>query len=367
MEFDLTGGRPGAIIETEEQLERKEEIFQELEDRGYPEWFDEYGEQVDEEGAEYDIDDPDAVDSSTLGTWDIHDLKSTFDYEYDPASGDPDPNLLDTTSNKFVTETEKDEDGIEVGWDPVFGPSNPIDTRTIVGVKESYVVDKDTRDETMLTPSFAEGDPEMGFNEEVRAFRNSLDVIETYIDPYLPEDMPVPRHVARWHGYPIPKTYPPKNYTNNRFTKEEDMTPFDEYEPHRARKMAVQYARAKNCEWLPAGVSTALHEKLRAPYEAHGTLTGTLRKGDCDPAIVERIRPALKILGSCAELLSIGNEGTVFRFHYHGLMKNKFGMAAWTETLIRDCGIECTGVVFETGFRRRDPAYDGGDAWYGPY
>jgi hypothetical protein len=366
MEFDLTGGRPGAIVETEEQLERKEAIFDELEERGYPEWFNDYGELLEMEGAEYDLDDPEAIDSSTLGIWDIHDLKSQFDYEYDPASGDPDPNLFDSTNELFVKETEKDEEGIEVGWDPVFGPSNPIDTRTKVGTKDSYMVDEATRDDSLLMPVFNEGDPEADFNEEIRTFRKSLDIIESYTDPFLP-GLQVPRHVAKWHGYPIPMTYPQKNYTNNRFTKEEHVTPFDDYAPHKARKLAVQYARAKNCEWLPAGVSTEHHEKVRAPYEQHGTLVGTLRKGDVHQEIVERIRPALKILGSCAELLSTENEGTVFRFHYHGLIKNKFGMAAWTETLIRDCGVKCTGVVFETGFRKRDPAYDGGDPWYGPY
>ena len=41
------------------------------------------------------------------------------------------------------------------------------------------------------------------------------------------------------------------------------------------------------------------------------------------------------------------------------------GMACWTETLIRECGVEVTGVVFETGFRSRDPAYDGGDPYFG--
>ena len=103
----------------------------------------------------------------------------------------------------------------------------------------------------------------------------------------------------------------------------------------------------------------------REPYDRIGTLVGTTRKGEIDPQLKEAIQPALDILGSCAELLSIENEGTVFRFHYHGLMKNKFGMSCWTETLIRDCGVEVTGVVFETGFRRRDPAYDGGDPYYG--
>jgi hypothetical protein len=76
-----------------------------------------------------------------------------------------------------------------------------------------------------------------------------------------------------------------------------------------------------------------------------------------DPKIVERIKPVLKILGSSAELLGIKNEGTVFLFNYHGLMRNRFGMAAWTDTRIRDCGVERSYVVFETGFHRRDPVH----------
>mmetsp|Transcript_20386 Transcript_20386/g.36982 ORF Transcript_20386/g.36982 Transcript_20386/m.36982 type:complete len:417 (-) Transcript_20386:359-1609(-) len=365
-EFDLTGGRPGAIVETEEELARKEEIQRELDDRGYPDWLEEYGESLEEVGAEYDIDDPEAIDSSTLGTWDIHDLNSEFDYEWKPENGKPDPNLIDVTKEDYIPANPVDEDGIEVGWTAMFGASNPIDTRTIVGTKDSFMVDEETKDDSLLTPLFDDDDAEISYNEDIRTFRKSLDIIETYVDPFLPENMQVPRHVAKWHGYPMPKAYPQKNYTNNRFTKEEHVTPFDDYDPHKARKLAVQYARAKNCEWLPAGVSEKEHKRIRAPYEACGTLVGTLRKGECDEEIVERIKPALKILGSCAELLSI-TDGTVFRFYYHGLMKNKFGMAAWTESLIRDCGAECTGVVFETGFRRRDPAYDGGDHWYGPY
>lgn len=312
-EFDLTGGRPGAIVETEEQLVRKEEMQGELDDRGYPDWLEEYGESLEEEGAQYDIDDPDAIDSSTLGTWDIHDLNSEFDYEWDPKSGKPDPNLIDTTKDDYVSENPVDEDGIEIGWTSMFGASNPIDTRTIVGTKDSYMVDEETKDDSLLTPLFDEGDVELSYNEDIRTFRKSLDIIETYTDPFLPEDIQVPRHVAKWHGYPMPTTYPQKNYTNNRFTKQEDVTPFDDYDPHKARKLAVQYARAKNCEWLPAGVSQKEHEKIRAPYEACGTLVGTLREGECDSEIVERIKPALKILGSCAELLSI-TDGTVFRY-----------------------------------------------------
>jgi hypothetical protein len=176
--------------------------------------------------------------------------------------------------------------------------------------------------------------------------------------------MIVPRHVAKWYGYDEKLRFPAKNYTNNRFTKEGDLTNFDELTPFRARQKAVELARAKNAEWLPDGFSQEYHIRQRQPYEDVGTLVGTTRKGQIDEDIVELIQPALNVLGSCAELLSI-EQGTVFRFHYYGLMKNKYGMACWTETLIRDCGVEVTGVVFETGFRRRDPAYDGGDPYYG--
>jgi hypothetical protein len=81
---------------------------------------------------------------------------------------------------------------------------------------------------------------------------------------------------------------------------------------------------------------------------------------------VAKIRPALEVLGDVVELLSIEAE-TVFRFKYHGLIKNKRGMEAWAGVLIRNCDVDCTGVVFETGFRKRDPWYDGGNHWYGPY
>jgi hypothetical protein len=224
------------------------------------------------------------------------------------------------------------------------------------------MIDDRSRDDTMLTPQFYEGDPEIGFNEDIVQFRKSLDIMETYIDPFLPDDMPIPRHVAKWHGYPEQTFLEPKNYTNNRFT--EKPTDFDAMTPHRARQRAVELARSKNAEWLPDGVSQAWHTEQRQPYEDCGTLVGTLRKGECDETIVKQIQPALKVLGSSVELLSI--DGSVFRFHYHGLMKNRHGMRCWAETMLADCGVEVTGVVFETGFRRRDPAYDGGDYWYGP-
>lgn len=380
-QFDLTGGRPGTIIESESELEEKEEILNEVEindasETGridYPDWLkSDYGFLEEDEDVEYDTDDPDAIDGSTLGRYDITDLNTKFDYEWDPET-DEDPNLLETQmkdntipSSNFVLETEKDEEGIEVGFDSLFGVSNPIDERTKIGSIDSYMVDVNTRDEEMLTPEFFPDDPEKAFNEDVVQYRKSLDIIETYQDEFLPENMPVPRNVAKWYGYPEPLSLPPKNYTNNRFTKPEDMTNFDEMTPYRARERAIELARSNNAEWMQDGVSQAWHQEQRRPYEEQKTLVGTLRKGHCDPDTLEMIKPALQVLGSSAELLSIeGEENTVFRFHYHGLMKNKYGMSCWTETLIRDCGVNVTGVVFETGFRARDPAYDGGFAYHG--
>eukprot|EP00535_Pseudo-nitzschia_heimii_P008088 CAMPEP_0197183370 /NCGR_PEP_ID=MMETSP1423-20130617/7781_1 /TAXON_ID=476441 /ORGANISM="Pseudo-nitzschia heimii, Strain UNC1101" /LENGTH=577 /DNA_ID=CAMNT_0042633947 /DNA_START=168 /DNA_END=1901 /DNA_ORIENTATION=+ len=380
-QFDLTGGRPGTIIESEIELEEKEGIMKEVEindksatgRKTYPQWLkNDYGFLQEDEDAEYDNDDPNAIDGSTLGQYDITDLNTKFDYEWNPETDD-DPNLLETQmrddtipSANFVLETEKDEEGIEVGFDSLFGVSNPIDERTKIGTLDSYMVDVNTRDEKMLTPEFFPDDPEKAYNEDIVQYRKSMDIIETYQDEFLPKDMPVPRNVAKWYGYPEPLSLPPKNYTNNRFTKPEDLTNFDEMTPHRARERAVELARSNNAEWMPDGVSQSWHQEQRRPYEEQETLIGTLRKGHCDPDTLEMIKTALQVLGSSAELLSIeGEENTVFRFHYHGLMKNKYGMSCWTETLLRDCGVDVTGVVFETGFRARDPAYDGGFAYHG--
>mgnify|MGYP005854648907 CR=1 FL=1 len=372
-----TDNRPGAIIETEEQLEIKDRIIQEMEQgeaRKYPKWlYTDYGELKELEEAEYDTDDPEAIDSSTLGTWTIFDLESQFEYEWHPNKSDePDPNkaALTEPDTRYLPETPKDEDGIEVGFTAVFGPSNPIDERTILGTKDSFMIDGRYRDDSLLTPQFPEDDPEIEYNENVVQFRQSLELLETYIDPFLPEDMPVPRHVAKWHGYPEPTFLEAHNFTNNRFTADEDRTDFDALTPHRARERAVELARAKNAEWLPDGVSQAWHQSQRQPYENYATLMGTMRKGECNPDLVEQIQPVLQVLGSSVDLLSTheNDDGSViFRFAYYALMKNKHGMKSWTEEMIRDCGVDhLSNVVFETGFRRRDPAYDGGDPYYGP-
>lgn len=354
--------RPGAVIETEEQLAIKATILEELSTRNYPTWLKDYGELQEIEDAAYDRDDPDAIDAATLGSYTIQDIRARFDFEWDPHGDEPDPNIvaLNQPTTRYLEDIAQDDDGVDVGYDPIFGPSSPMDRRAILGAKESYMVNDATRDDSMLQPQFDSNDPELAFNAEVVEVRKSLDIIETYVDPFLPE-MELPRHVAKWHGYPEQMFFEPKNFTNNRFT--EHPTDFSQLTPYRARQRAVEMARSKNAEWLPDGVSQAWHRQQRQPYENHDTLVGTLRKGNCDGETVELIQPALQVLGSCVELLSV--DGGVFRFHYHGLMKNKHGMAAWTETLLADCGAKVTGVVFETGFRRRDPAYDGGDPWYG--
>ena len=61
-------------------------IFQEMEKgkRKYPDWIEEYGFLQEELEAEFDTDDPDAIDASTLGQYDISDLRAKFDHEWDP-------------------------------------------------------------------------------------------------------------------------------------------------------------------------------------------------------------------------------------------------------------------------------------------
>ncbi|GKY90821.1 hypothetical protein MPSEU_000054900 [Mayamaea pseudoterrestris] len=368
-----TQNRPGAILETEEQALMREQILRDVAQRSAQDVLllsDDYGELIDDEETKYvNADDPDALDAETLGAWTMRDLQARYEYEWDPlapqTNDNMDPNIRSVQKEmafgaSFVTEAPIDDEGIEVGWDPVFGHSNPIDSRTMIGSRNSFMTDIRTRNESMLEPQFAPHDPELALNDQVVQFRNTLEVIETTIDPFLPDTLPVPIHVAKWHGYPEPDGFEPKNYTNNRFT--DNPTNFDEMTPFRARQRAVELARSKNAEWLPAGVSQAWHAKERAPYEAYQTLVGTLRKGECDANIVDQIQPALQIFGSCTELLSI--KDGVFRFHYHGLIKNKYGMNAWMESLLQDTGVEVTGVIFETGFRKRDPAYDGGDPYY---
>lgn len=360
--------------DTEELKSRADAIQEEMDSgtRQYPEWVTEdYGESAlnDPFGLD-DDDDPDALDPNELGQWSKADVQDKFDYEWDPLnSKTPDPNLLDPNV-KHVTQPEMDDDGVEVGYDPIFGPSNPIDTRTIVEAPDSYMVAEETRDDAMVPRIFPKDDLELDFNKDITEFRKSLGIIETYVDPWL--KMEVPKNVARWHGYPEDEKFPAKPYTNNRFTKPEDRTPFETFTKHKARKIAVQLARAKNNEWLPDGTSQAYLSKTTESFLKYKTLVGTTQKGDCDEALVQTMQPALKVLGSVVDLLEtiVNDDGNiVLRFHYHGLIKNKAGMAAWAEVLLREeCGLDnVTGIIFEAGTRKRDPYYDGGDHWCGPY
>ena len=396
---DLSGGRPGAIVESEEELVRKTQIFEELE-RGERQYrtdtegksirMEDFGYLIEEVESEYDVDDPTAIDAATLGTWTIKDVQSKFDYEWDPDVGDADPNFteLNKPGLRFKSGIDLDENGIEIGYNPMYGGSNPQDERTILGTMESYMINEQTKNDDMLPPQFPVGDLEIDFNQDVVQFRKSLDIIETYTDDFLPAEMQIPRHVAKWHGYPEPMSYPHKNITNNRFLEDAtNPTDWSRLTPYQARRKAVELARAQNADWLPSGKSEAWHAAQRAPYDQIGTLVGTLRPGYIDDDIKQQMQPALDILGNAAKLLSMegmqshnnddandtnnnNNESpappTVFRFEYNGLMKHRHGMAAWAKTLIRDCGVDVTGVVFEAGFRKRDRPYEGGDCWYGP-
>jgi hypothetical protein len=108
--------------------------------------------------------------------------------------------------------------------------------------------------------------------------------------------MPVPRHVAKWHGYPEQKNFEPTIFTNNRFMKDEHRTNFNELTPFRARERAVELARSKNAKWLPDGISQQYHYDQRNPYEQYHSLIDTLRRGSCHPAIATMIQPVLQIL-----------------------------------------------------------------------
>ncbi|KAL3798716.1 hypothetical protein HJC23_004467 [Cyclotella cryptica] len=347
---------------TESDAEIRDRILQQIDSglrsmTGFENYGDPEEEFVDEE------DDDGAIDAATLGQWDERDLRDKFEYEWDPEKGEEDPNNLDPQFEYF-DEVMLDDEGIEVGYDPLYGVSNPFDERTILNPPDSYVIDERTRDDRLVTPEFREGDPEKEINDQITSFRKSLKILETHIDPFLNQE--VPSHTAKWHGYPEQLSFPEQDYHNNRFTKPEDRTDFDALGPAKARVVAVQMARKKNNEWLPEGVSAEYHRRKTAVYKEKGILTGSTLPGKADPEVVAKIRPALEVLGDVVELLSIEAE-TVFRFKYHGLIKNKRGMEAWAGVLIRNCDVDCTGVVFETGFRKRDPWYDGGSHWYGPY
>lgn len=305
-----------------------------------------------------DDNDPNAIDPDMLGIYTDEDFNCKTEYEWD--EDDEDPNIPNANV-EYVESLDVNDEGVEIGWTPIFGPSNPIDTRTVITPAESYMVDPKTRNESMLSAitkktkakSKKDTDVETDFNDHVTALRKSMKIVDTYTDPWLNQE--VPRHVAKWYGYPEQTSFPKKPFSNNRFTEEKDKTDFTKLDPYRARKKAVEMARSHTNEWLPEGKSEAYRLKKRQVYIQRNELLGSLKPGKMDKKIVKRIQPCLKVLGQCVELLEIrGENNTVFRFHYYGLMKNRRGMQAWTETMIRDCGVDCTGVVFETGDRMRD-------------
>jgi hypothetical protein len=54
-------------------------------------------------------------------------LQTKFDYEWDPKT-DKDPNVIEKTTG-FIQENPKDEEGVELSYDPLFRLSNPVDPK----------------------------------------------------------------------------------------------------------------------------------------------------------------------------------------------------------------------------------------------
>ena len=81
----------------DDALALSSQFLKQVEDgtRQYPAWLQDYGQLEQDEESVYDMDDPDAIDAGSLGTWTIQDLKSKFDYEWDPHSQEPDPNWVE--------------------------------------------------------------------------------------------------------------------------------------------------------------------------------------------------------------------------------------------------------------------------------
>ena len=127
---------------TEEETQLAAQILSEIADgtRKYPAWYYEDYQEVNlgDDGVD---DDPSAIDPETLGKWDPSDLETQMEYEFDVAKGDEDPNLLDAKQFHFLEKVETDEEGIEVGYDPIYGSSNPIDERTMAAWTETLIRD----------------------------------------------------------------------------------------------------------------------------------------------------------------------------------------------------------------------------------
>jgi len=193
--------------------------------------------------------------------------------------------------------------------------------------------------------------PDVRFSQEVSQIKQDLAIPETFLDEWYTEEE-VERYRSQPYGEdPTLKKYEPKPFMNNRFTDPKDKTDFSKMDPYRARKTAVQLARATNNEWLPEGYADEKRAKELKEMKERGILAGTMRPGPCDPDIVKRIQPAINVFNGCANLLSI--QDGVYRFHYHGMIRHKHGMKSYMVKLLKDCDVHVTGVVFETG-RQRD-------------
>ena len=76
--------------------------------------------------------------------------------------------------------------------------------------------------------------------------------------------------------------------------------------------------------------------------------------GDVDEAEVAHIQPMLDVFTNTVEVLEAS--GGVFRFQYHGLIRNQHGMEAWARSLILESHPRpesVTRVEFATN-RKRD-------------
>jgi len=252
---------------------------------------------------------------------------------------------------EYFNETMVDDDGVEIGWDPVFGPSNPIDSRAILSKIDSYMVADHTRDDSMLIAMTPLDEEE--FNDEISRIQRERRKLETYRDPYLNVD--VPRYAKPWYGEwnMDENPYSEKDWMNNRFTKLEDKSDVKNMTAYNARKHAVFLARSNNNEWLPEGYAQNRLSQTTQLFQERNILAGSLKRGDVDPTLLTELEPVLKKIGGVVEILSI--EDGVYRFHYRGPMKHRKGIQNWTDMMMKDLGIRFTGVFFETGVRKVDP------------
>ena len=83
-------------------------------------------------------------------------------------------------------------------------------------------------------------------------------------------------------------------------------------------------------------------------------LSGTTRPGTIDDTIAARLAPALQVFNGLVTLLETDDVSHVYRFEYKGKIREKYGMECYMQSLIQDCGVTCSRVLFETGSRLCD-------------